>query len=149
MLLVRSAVRILDRLAPWLARETQLPEHLQTGRLGEDAAYFYLRELGFTVVARDFRSPRRRGDVDLIAWEGETLCFVEVKTRSRRAFKPAEAAVDAEKRAAVSAVAQEYLRSVALARGKAPQFRFDVVSIYLESNGASDITLFRDAFRIA
>lgn len=149
MLLVRSAVRILDRLAPLLARETQLPEHLRTGRLGEDEAYFYLRGLGFTVVARDFRSPRRRGDVDLIAWEGETLCFIEVKTRSRRAIKPAEAAVDAEKRAAVSAVAQEYLRSVTLARGKSPEFRFDVVSIYLESNGPSDITLFRDAFRMA
>lgn len=149
MLLVRSAVRILDRLAPLLARSNAVPAHLQTGRLGEDLAYFYLRELGFTVVARDFRSSRRRGDIDLIAWEGETLCFVEVKTRSRRTVKPAEAAVDAEKRAAVSSVAQEYLRSVALARGKSPDFRFDVVSIYLESNGARDITLFRDAFRMA
>lgn len=142
MLLVRSAVRILDRFA----RKSALPAHLQTGVRGEDEAYFYLRRLGFTVVARDFRSPRRRGDVDLIAWEGETLCFVEVKTRSRRAIKPAEAAVDEEKRAAVSAVAQEYLRSVALARGKSPQFRFDVVSIYLENDGPPAITLFRDAF---
>ena len=145
MLLVRSAVRFLDRFAG----KSALPAHLLTGVRGEDEAYFYLRELGFRVVARDFRSPRRRGDVDLIAWEGETLCFIEVKTRSRRAFKPAEAAVDAEKRAAVSAVAQEYLRSVALARGKSPQFRFDVVSIYLESNGPPAITLFRDAFRMA
>jgi putative endonuclease len=122
---------------------------LVTGRRGEDEAYFYLRELGFTVVARDFRSPRRRGDIDLIAWEGEMLCFVEVKTRSRRAIKPAEAAVDEEKRAAVSSVAQEYLRQVALARGKAPEFRFDVVSIYLETKGKSDITLFRNAFRMS
>jgi Predicted endonuclease distantly related to archaeal Holliday junction resolvase len=145
MLLVRSAVRALDRFA----RKSALPAHLQTGVRGEDEAYFYLRGLGFTVVARDFRSPRRRGDVDLIAWEGQTLCFVEVKTRTRRAIKPAEAAVDEEKRAAVSAVAREYLRQVALARGKSPQFRFDVVSIYLESDVAPDITLFRDAFRMS
>jgi putative endonuclease len=149
MFLVRSAVRILDRLSPFLARKTSSPEHLLTGRQGEDEAYFYLRRLGFTVVARDFRSPRRRGDIDLIAWEGETLCFIEVKTRSRRAIKPAEAAVDEEKRAAVSSVAQEYLRQAALARGKAPEFRFDVVSIYLENSRHSDITLFRNAFRMS
>ena len=78
----------------------------------EDEAYFHLRKLGYTVIARDYRSPRRPGDIDLIAWEKETLCFVEVKTRSSRSFMPAEAAVDDEKRETLSALAREFLRNL-------------------------------------
>jgi putative endonuclease len=123
--------------------------HLAFGSRGEDEAFFYLRKLGFTVVARDYRSPRRRGDIDLIAWEKDTLCFIEVKTRSRRNFMPAEAAVDEEKRKTVSALAREYLRHRTHSKGSAPAFRFDVISVYLESNGTADITLFRDAFAMS
>src|SRR5579864_9513987 len=144
--MLRFAIRALDRLNAKLRRSPSRPPHLEAGSRGEDEAYFYLRKLGFIIVARDFRSPRRHGDIDLIAWEEETLCFIEVKTRSRRNFMPAEAAVDEEKRQTVSALAREYLRQDAHARGKSPAFRFDVISIYLESNGSPDITLFRDAF---
>lgn len=100
------------------------------------------------MVARDYRSPRRRGDIDVIAWEKETLCFVEVKTRSSRSFMPAEAAVDDEKRETLSALAREFLRNYLHAQGKSPQFRFDVISVYLEGN-RPEITLFRDAFRMS
>jgi putative endonuclease len=127
----------------------QRAPHLVSGAHGEEEAYFYLRKLGYTVIARDYRSPRRRGDLDLIAWEKETLCFIEVKTRSSRSFMPAEAAVDDEKRETLSALAREFLRNFTHAQGKTPEFRFDVVSVYLESNLSTEITLFRDAFRMS
>jgi putative endonuclease len=147
--LLRSTVRALDRLAARLGRAPDRPPHLVSGARGEDEAYFYLRKLGFTIVARDYRSPRRRGDLDLIAWEKETLCFIEVKTRSRRNFMPAEAAVDDDKRSTLSALAREYLRQYAHAQTKAPIFRFDVISIYLKGNDTADITLFRNAFQMS
>jgi putative endonuclease len=147
--LLRSTLRALDRIAATLGRTPERAPHLVFGSKGEDEAFFYLRKLGFTVVARDYRSPRRRGDIDLVAWERDTLCFIEVKTRSRRNFMPAEAAVDEEKRKTVSALAREYLRQRTHSKGGAPAFRFDVISVYLESNGPADITLFRDAFAMS
>ena len=92
-MLLRSTLRVLDRISARLGRAPQIAPHLLFGSRGEEEAYFYLRELGFVIVARDYRSPRRRGDIDLVAWDKETLCFIEVKTRSRRNFMPAEAAV--------------------------------------------------------
>ena len=146
--MLRSTLRALDRVVSALGRSPARAPHLAFGSRGEDEAFFYLRKLGFVVVARDFRSPRRRGDVDLIAWDKDVLCFIEVKTRSRRNFMPAEAAVDKEKRQTLSALAREYLRQRNHARDATPSFpfRFDVISIYLESNEPADITLFRDAF---
>jgi len=147
-MLLRSTLRARDQLATKLGRNPQRATHLVSGARGEGEAYFHLRKLGYTVIARDYRSPRRRGDIDLIAWEKDVLCFVEVKTRSSRNFMPAEAAVDDEKRETLSALAREFLRSYAHAQGKSPEFRFDVISVYLESNG-SEITLFRDPFRMS
>ena len=149
MSVLQATIRVLDRLTDRLGRAPDRATHLVSGARGEDEAYFYLRKQGFTIVARDYRSPRRRGDIDLIAREKETVCFVEVKTRSRRNFMPAEAAVDDEKRATLSALAREYLRQYAHAQGKTPLFRFDVISVYLESNDTAAITLFRNAFHMS
>ena len=132
-----------------MKRIPQKAPHLVSGSRGEEEAYFYLRQLGFVIVARDYRSPRRRGDIDLIAWEDDCLCFIEVKTRSRRNFMAAEAAVDEEKKVTLSTLAREYLRQQANARSRSPKFRFDVVSVYLENNDAPDITLLRDAFQMS
>jgi len=49
------------------------------------------------MIARNYRSPRSRSELDLVGWDGTTLCFIEVKTRTTRYIMPAEAAVDAEK----------------------------------------------------
>ena len=81
-----------------LSLRKRFPNHLLTGRRGEEAAYFYLRRLGYMMVARNFRTPRRRGEIDLIGWHKDILCFVEVKTRTTHEVKPAEAAVDRDKR---------------------------------------------------
>jgi putative endonuclease len=142
--LTRLALRALDSISRLLPRKDSTPQHLHTGRRGEEAAYFYLREQGYVMVARNYRSPRSRSELDLVGWDGETLCFIEVKTRSNRGVLPAEAAVDAEKQHDLSRVAREFLRKI---KGD-PPVRFDIVSVYFES-GQPDIELFRDAFAIA
>jgi putative endonuclease len=138
--LAHSAVRALDAVAKLLPVRGATP-HLETGRRGEEEAYFYLRQQGYTIVARNFRSPRRRGEIDLVGWEGDMLCFVEVKTRSTRDVKPAEAAVDAQKQQELAGVAREFLRRV-----PAASHRFDVLSIYFENDSAPQVTLFKNAF---
>src|SRR5713101_8341469 len=106
----RTIIRFLDWLAERMLSPDGTSAHQRTGRRGEEDAYFYLRKLGYIMVARNFRSPRRRGEIDLIGWDKDVLCFIEVKTRTSRAVKPAEAAVGRAKRRELNAVAQEYLR---------------------------------------
>lgn len=92
--LTRFTIRVLDRIADRVLGEGGRPEHQKTGRRGEEEAYFHLRKLGYVMVARNYRSPRRRGEIDLVGWDGDVLCFVEVKTRTTHDVKPAEAAVN-------------------------------------------------------
>ena len=80
--LTHATIRALDWLAARTLPSEKGPAHQQTGRRGERDAYFYLRKLGYVMVARNFRSPRRRGEIDLIGWDKEVLCFIEVKTRT-------------------------------------------------------------------
>jgi putative endonuclease len=141
--LTRFTLRALDAAARILPRKETGPEHLHTGRRGEEEAYFYLRRQGYVIIARNYRSPRSRSELDLVAWEGETLCFIEVKTRTTRDVKPAEAAVDAEKQRDLGHVAREFRRKV---KGD-PPYRFDIVSVYFEGGKGPKITLFKDAFR--
>jgi hypothetical protein len=92
--LTHATIRILDWMASRILPPGTVPPHLRTGRRGEEDAYFHLRKLGYVMVARNFRAPNRRGEIDLIGWHQDILCFVEVKTRTTRDVKPAEAAVD-------------------------------------------------------
>lgn len=142
--LTRLALRTLDTAARILPRKSSGPEHLETGRRGEEEAYFYLRRHGYVITARNYRSPRSRSELDLVGWDGETLCFIEVKTRTARDMQPPEVAVDAEKQRDLGRVAREFLRKV---KGN-PPFRFDVVSIYFEPGKKPAVTLFKDAFRL-
>jgi putative endonuclease len=145
--LTRVAVRFLDKLAGrGLASQTGAAAHLDTGRRGEEDAYFHLRQAGYVMVARNFRSPRRRGEVDLIGWDKDVLCFIEVKTRTSHDVKPAEAAVDRDKQRELAAVAREYLRRLP----PSCQWRFDVVSVYYEGNSSQpQFEVFRNAFGVA
>ena len=56
------------------------------GRWGEDLAHRYLRAHGCTVVARNYRPLSGAGEIDIVVWHGETLAFVEVKTRASDEF---------------------------------------------------------------
>ena len=130
----------LDRLT---ARRRREPAHLATGRRGERAALFHLRRLGFVVTAQAWRTPKARGDIDLVAWENDVLCFVEVKTRTTRAVAPAEAAVDTDKKRMLRKMAHHYLRQLP---NRDVPVRFDILSIYLEPGSSAEFTLFRGAF---
>ena len=128
----------LDRLAQRRGRSASLPAHLTTGLAGEDAALFYLRRKGYTVVARRWSSGDVPGDVDLIAWQGLMLCFIEVKTRTAHDMSPAETAIDTQKRNTLRRLARQYMRE--LPGEIVPQARFDVVSVYVLPGTAPEST---------
>lgn len=124
---------------------TQSPTAI-TGERGEEAAFFFLRRSGFTVVGRRWRTGRLRGDIDLIAWEGDVLCFVEVKTRSRRDSISAEFAVDRDKERILRGMATAYIGHLPTSLDRTRlQTRFDIVSVYLDELPLG-IELLRDAF---
>jgi putative endonuclease len=136
-----ATIRILDWISDRILPPAHVAEHLRTGRRGEEDAYFYLRRDGYTMVARNFRSPNRRGEIDLIGWHKDVLCFIEVKTRTTHDVKPAEAAVDRDKRRELLAVAREYLRHLP----PSCQWRLDVVSVYYDTPSRQpQIELFRN-----
>ena len=136
---IQALLKMLDGLTGWLPSVRKEPDHLKTGRRGEEHAYFYLRKHGYVIVAKNWRGGGK-GELDLIGWEGKTLCFIEVKTRGSRGEIPAEAAVGMKKRDELVATARLYRRRVA---PETPH-RFDVVSVYLGKK--VEIELLRDAF---
>jgi putative endonuclease len=141
--LIETFVHASDSLAVRLKRRSTSPAHLELGRRGEEAAFFYLRRHGYTVVARDWRSGKARGDLDLVAWENNTLCFIEVKTRSSRNVATAESAIDEDKVRLLRRLARQYLLALPV---EPDHVRFDVVSIYYGAEEKAEMELFRDAF---
>src|SRR5579863_4440656 len=138
----RAIIRGLD----WLALNTlpadKRPIHQRTGARGEEDAYFHLRKAGYAMVARNFRSPRCRGEIDLIGWDADVLCFIEVKTRTSREVKSAAASVDRHKRRELAEVAREYRRLLP----PSCQWRIDIVSVYYDrSTPRPQIEVFRNA----
>jgi len=125
-------------------RRDRGPSHLRTGIEGEDAAFFYLRRKGYVVVSRRWSSHLQRGDVDLIAWDGAVLCFVEVKTRTAHDIAAAEVAVDSNKRNALRKLARHYVRQ--LPTQTSPPVRFDILSVYLLPGKAKEFVHFEAAF---
>ena len=126
------------------------PRHLALGEQGEREALFALRREGYTVVARRWRSPKARGDVDLIAWEGDQLCFIEVKTRAERnPLDPAQAAVDRDKQRVLRRLAGAYLRGFPEGKRDRVRVRFDIIAVYLDHARPArvpEFDLFRNAF---
>lgn len=111
--------------------ESPKPEHLLTGERGEDHAFFHLRSLGYTIIARRWVSARVKGDLDLVGWDGDTLVVFEVKTRTARDLFPAEVAVNPPKQKQLRKLTAAWLAQLpARHRGRVP-VRFDVVSVYL------------------
>jgi putative endonuclease len=139
--LTHAMIRSLDWLAGRYRPPDPRPLHQRTGTRGEEDAYFHLRKMGYVIVARNFRSPRCRGEIDLIGWDGNLLCFIEVKTRTSRDVKAAEAAVDRHKRRELAEVAREYRRLVS----PSCQWRIDIVSVYYDRSAARpQIEVFRN-----
>jgi len=98
----------------------------------------------YIVVAQRWSSGNLPGDLDLIAWQGPLLCFVEVKTRTAHDMAPAEVAIDAHKRNVLRRLARQYVRQ--LPGETSPEVRFDVVSVYLVPGTAPEFAHFENAF---
>ena len=114
----------------WLKRILGLAPAPDAGGRGEQLAAAWLqREQGFTIVARNWRRPRdRRDELDLVCRDGDTLVFVEVKTRGADALVPGFYAVDERKKRVLRRTAGAYLAGL---RVKPRTFRFDVVEVSL------------------
>ena len=142
----RWALRKLDRLAVRLGPAGTRPPHLLLGERGEREAIFALRRLGYVIVAARWQSSRMRGDVDLIAWSQDVLCFIEVKTRTAlNPQDPAESAVDRDKQRQLRRLAPAYLRRFPEAQRDRVPVRFDVVAVYF-ATGIPEVQLFSGAF---
>ncbi|OGP49178.1 MAG: YraN family protein [Deltaproteobacteria bacterium RBG_13_43_22] len=115
----------------------------RVGRKGEDLAFELLKKRGYKVLERNFKSPL--GEIDIIAREGRSLAFVEVKTRLSSNFGTAKWAVGPRKQRKLSMVALDYLKRHSLLEQPA---RFDVVAIDLDQ-GQAKVELIRNAFDLA
>jgi putative endonuclease len=109
--------------------------------VGEDVAVAWLTGAGFRMVERNHRN--HAGEIDVVAWEGETLCFIEVKARASLRHGPAAGAVSFVKRRRIGRAAALFLAQ----RGIEPACRFDVLSLERGEQGWQ-VTLLRDAFQL-
>jgi len=116
--------------------------HLDTGRRGETLAYWYLRQAGYTIVARNRRWPD--GELDLVGWDGPVLAFVEVKTRTSDVAGPPEAAVDFGKQKRIIKAANEYMRRLPR---KSLTYRYDITSVAWDAKEGFQVRLIKDAFK--
>lgn len=137
MFSLQTARRLYEKARTRFApRAPEVAPHIDLGRRGELAAADYLRALGFELVASNFKlnvGRNRRGavvqnELDLVAYEGSLLCFVEVKTRASDRFAAPESNVDLRKQRQVTRAARAYRRLLGL--DVAPH-RYDVVSVIL------------------
>lgn len=119
------------------------------GNLGEAYAAAYLEQRGYRLVAANFTLPVGRNlrgvvvnaEIDIVAYEGETLCFVEVKTRASDAFAPPQVNVDRRKRRQVARAARAYRRMFEL---DDQPYRYDVVTVVLPPGATPQINLIRN-----
>jgi putative endonuclease len=115
----------------------------QFGQKAEAMAVRHLKKRGYKILARNYRN--RSGEIDIIAREGETLVFVEVKARTSERYGSAKGAVTARKQRQVSKVALGYLKTTGQSNAKA---RFDVVAV-THREGRPAIQVIRNAFGLA
>lgn len=146
---MERTLALLDR---WHTKQTPQPGNdlrHRDGDAGERAAYFHIRRNGYTVVARKWRHAFLDGEIDLIAWEGGTLCFIEVKTRATSTPFAAEFHVDEDQQTTLRSMAQAYVNQLPW-RNRQPAtvpLRFDIASVYSSPGRSSDVRLLRDVFR--
>jgi len=115
-------------------------QRIALGKTGEDLAVAELERRGYAIVARRWRS--RAGEIDIIARDGETLVFVEVKAREDHDFGDAAASVTMRKRRTIVRLAKAY---VVEQRWIDRPCRFDVVTIHRDA-GRSVVTVYPNAF---
>ena len=123
---------------------------LELGKLGEAYAAAYLEQLGYRLVAANFTLPVGRNlrgavvtsEIDLVAYDGDTLCFVEVKTRASDWFAPPQVNVDLRKRRQIARAARAYRHMLGI---EDQPYRYDVLTVVLDE--APQIELLRNYWR--
>ncbi len=120
---------------------SEIPSKL--GPQGEEVAAGYLQRQGYQLLERNFRA--KPGEIDIIARDGDTLCFVEVKTRASKDYGSGLESITTLKKRKLCQTALLYLTQNHLTDAKA---RFDVVSIQLEDGGRHEVELIRNAFEV-
>ena len=133
-------------------RDTSSPApHFELGHRGEALAIEHLERAGYRIVAANFSVPIGRNtrnilvnaEIDVVAYDGPTLCFIEVKTRASDEFTPPQANVDLRKRRQIARAARGYRRLLGLMT--AP-YRYDVVTVLLptETEDGSHVELLKN-----
>jgi putative endonuclease len=129
---------------------------LELGKLGEAYAAAYLEQLGYRLVAANFTIPVGRNlrgavinsEIDLIAYDGATLCFLEVKTRASDWFAPPQVNVDRRKQRQIARAARAYRRMLALEN---EAYRYDVITVVIseatDESRSPQIELLKDYWR--
>ena len=113
------------------------------GKKGEIDAVRYLKKNGYRIIEKNYRT--RLGEIDIIAKDGKTIVFVEVKARRSIRYGHPKWAITPKKKRNMSMVALHYLKSTRQNKAKA---RFDVVTIHPEENSMR-IELIKNAFELA
>jgi putative endonuclease len=121
--------------------ESSQKDRLSLGQTGEGAAVRYLKKKGYKIVGRRFRL--LRGEIDILAYDGATLVFAEVKTRTSQAFGCPEESVTPAKQAQIRKIAQGYLAKHRLENAPC---RFDVLSVMIGNDRQVMIRHFENAF---
>jgi putative endonuclease len=124
------------------ARRRHMTEDHALGRRGEDIAHRFLQRAGLIVVDRNYRMASGAGEVDLVAWEGDTLVFIEVKSRQTDEHGSPDRAIGPQKQSSLIRTARQYARQAEVPWEKV---RFDVVNVVFETNPPA-ITHLRDVF---
>jgi putative endonuclease len=140
---VNSLYRLADAARNLYRNRHSTPEQAH-GRRGEDLAHRFLRRRGLTIVARNFHQRSGRGELDIVAWDRQTLVFVEVKSRASAEFGSPGRAVGTDKERDLRRAAGEYLRRCGAASERA---RFDLVNIVLTE--PPEIEWIQDAFPVS
>ena len=117
-------------------------EHLYLGKSGEEAACALLKKNGYKVLVRNYKN--KLGEIDIIACDGETICFIEVKSRQTYKLGLPQEAIFAPKQRKISKVALSFLKEKNFFDKKA---RFDIVSV-IYSAGKSRLDLIKNAFEL-
>lgn len=126
---------------------------IELGKLGEAYAAAYLEQLGYRLVAANFTLPVGRNlrgavvhaEIDLVAYEHNTLCFVEVKTRTSDWFAPPQVNIDLRKRRQIARAARAYRELFEL---EDQAYRYDVVTVVLSDAESPQVELLRNYFTL-
>src|SRR5438445_5913145 len=118
------------------AHPSTIAPHFELGRRGEELALEHLQRDGYRIVAANFSVPIGRNmrdvtvnaEIDVVAYDGPTLCFIEVKTRASADFAPPQVNVDLRKRRQIARAARGYRRMLGLTGSP---YRYDVITVVL------------------